>query len=619
MSYSSTEEKISFSISLKDCVEGFYYNITVLIEDSSSGYKESFSTEELKCLKNKTEIIFSKRIQFKFYFEKLQKINFKLIKKTKNTYDKLDRVTSLSNIISSPNSKYERILEKSKDKEILSVIVNKDTDDKKVYLFDYFKSGVKLPCFVSLDLSDSKNNPSLKDTKDNYKRLLFHIEQLFGSYSKNHVFYSYGYGAKITDSSKDESTFNLSLKRNDSSLKGIEQIFKSWENLFDQNLIKPENKIILSPLIRKITKEIYKLYEITYYNVSFIIIRGSIDKNDIKDTIDSIIESSYLPLTTFIIGVGKNDYSPMMKIFNGAHKTSSLGMQKMRNNVLFTSLLDDFSNSASELISWCAKELSKQLLSYYDLIKSSPKDIFEKNIKNIKESFNIYNSSIRIIDKINMYESEINQINQKASLLLQGSYSSQNESIKGSQNESHVELDSINPYKKSKNKNSINNSNNSNKSSTNSKTDKKYDNVQEEETDRGETPKYYIPINKESVWNIETKRNPYEKENKDSGTDTGDMQAGPAPCAIQNRKFQIPANSIIDDNQDKKMYNPYAGKFKGKDSENLEGSDYSFGIKKNNNSSGGSEFNSTKNSENIKSSNYFANNNYSIDDFSHLK
>ena len=97
------------------------------------------------------------------------------------------------------------------------------------------------------------------------------------------------------------------------------------------------------------------------------------------------------------------------------------------------------------------------------------------------------------------------------------------------------------------------------------------------------------------------------------------MQAGPAPCAIQNRKFQIPANSIIDDNQDKKMYNPYAGKFKGKDSENLEGSDYSFGIKKNNNSSGGSEFNSTKNSENIKSSNYFANNNYSIDDFSHLK
>ena len=91
-----------------------------------------------------------------------------------------------------------------------------------------------------------------------------------------------------------------------------------------------------------------------------------------------------------MLGVGKNNYSPMKKkIFRKIPKCSSVGMLKMRDNVVFTSIIDEFSNEVDELIPWCLRELSKQMIKYYDLNKSSPKLIHENNMKNIEESFNI--------------------------------------------------------------------------------------------------------------------------------------------------------------------------------------------------------------------------------------
>ena len=633
MSYSSTQEKVSFSFSLKNCLKGFNYSISILINDLLSGYKDKFLTEEVECLENYTEIKFSKKFSFNFYFEKTQKVQLKMSKKSRDNSDNFTRETSISNIIASQNSKYERIMENSKDKEILCIIVDRANNNiEKPYLFDYIKSGVKLSCFLSLDFSDSEKNPSLIDTKDNYIRILKKLS-FIESYIKNHIYYSHGYGAKVLNFSKDESNFNLNLDKNDCSIKKNDGVIQSYENCLKSKIIKHDNKINLSSLIRKITREIYSLYQIRYYNVSFIITRSILDKNDISNTIDSIIESSYLPLTTFIIGVGNNDYTPMMKIFTKNYKTSSLGMQKMRNNVFFCSMIDDFSNDADQLITWCLKELHTQILSYYHLIKSYPQDIYENKLKNITESFNIYNSSV-ILDRSCLYDSEINKINQSASILLQGGSSSQNSSIKVSKVVSKAQLDSINPYKNdSQNLSSLSNSN---KSSTNSNVDNIADNkakkeeklfknkkvqkftiIEETDTDKGDNEKYYIP--KESVIDSNSKDKSYDKKVlKDKETDTGDAP-GPAPSAIENEKFLIPANSIIASNLNIKIPNPYLDEFKEKDSENIEGSNYSLEIKKNNNASNASEFNSTKNSENIKTSNYLGNNNYSIDSYSHWK
>ena len=69
--------------------------------------------------------------------------------------------------------------------------------------------------------------------------------------------------------------------------------------------IKKKNKtVFLSKLRRKITDKIYKLYELRNFNVLFILAKELPYRKDKQELIDSIIESSYLPLIIIVIGEG---------------------------------------------------------------------------------------------------------------------------------------------------------------------------------------------------------------------------------------------------------------------------------------------------------------------------
>ena len=682
MSYSSTAVPISLTFSIKKSISNFYYSISVLIQDLSSGFQESFQTEELISPENSSEIKFSKKMNTNYYFEKNLKIKIKIMKKIQvdlnykiNVYE---RFTVLSSLITSPNSKYERnIDEKNKDSEIISIQLDKNnlnSENKENTLFDYFKSGVKFSCFISADFSNSEKNPSLIDTKNNYKIIFKKISDNIANYTKKHLFYSYGFNAKIKNSLSDESIFNLNLNGKDSSIYTIDEVINNFEKCLNTNSIISLKKIDLSHIIKKITKDIYKLYNLIYYNVSFIIIRGNIDKNDTQNTIDAIIESSYLPLTTIVVGVGNIDFTETRKILYSNDKYSSKGMQKLRNNIIFASLIQEFSNGIEQFISWSLIELSKQIISYYNLNKSSPENIYENNLKNLEQSFNIYNS-IAIERSDIVPASEIKIINQGISNLFLDNSNNNNNNQNNSNlfhtntgNLEDKQIQSINknincenPYAKkpfsinnnnqtkSKSNNvneSINESNNKSfKGTPNFINEKmnKYDvdntkyNIKNSYTNSGnensqnifvQTPdpsinsydensqNCYVQTPNPSI-NNEIIKNPYIKEKNEEKYNT---PVGPNTTdSSENRKYKIPQQSIVGKNQMDKNYNPYDEEFKKKKSENFGESNNSLGPKKNNNISNVSECNSTKNSENIKASEYFQfNNNYSIDN-SHIK
>ena len=148
-------------------------------------------------------------------------------------------------------------------------------------------------------------------------------------------------------------------------------------NKFLQSSIIPENKINISPLIKKLIKDIYNLFESEVYNVSFILLSQDIDEADTKKAIDNIIESSYLPLSIFAIGVGDNDFSLTKKIFENKKKHSSFGMEKFRNNVIFTKL--NSHPSSREMILFLLRKLYSQIIEYYKLNKYNPENDKGKN------------------------------------------------------------------------------------------------------------------------------------------------------------------------------------------------------------------------------------------------
>ena len=394
MSYSEVDEKLLLNFSLKNCQENINYRIELFIKEISN---IEFKSEEIECNQNGLEIIFSKKMPCNFHFGKRQKVKINVIKENKMNSDNKkkisERVTLLSSLIASPNSIYERkINDKNPNSEVISIKIEKDTsrmENNKISIFDFFKGGLKLSCFISVDYSNEITNP-LKNTTINYINILQNVSSAISNYTKNHLFYAFGFGARPRNTFSNINVFSLNMNEKDSSINTIEKVIQNFNSCLSKNLIEPQENRNISSLIKKITNEIYNLYELRFYNVSFILTRGNIEKNDIQKTIDAIIESSYLPLTIFVIGIGKNDFSQIQKIIGSNHKYSSLGMEKMRNNILFTSLIDDFSNSDEKLISWCIKELTKQIINFYELTKTSPENIYQEELN----LFGIYQQAV---------------------------------------------------------------------------------------------------------------------------------------------------------------------------------------------------------------------------------
>ena len=409
---SQSKEEIVLNFSVKKCVKTQSYKMIVESNDKTLDLKHKFETELIYCMNDGEEINFKEKLKLNFNFaerQKLRVIFFKKVFVDKNLNYKiqtLTKETELSSIISSPNSIYERYFnEEFKDKDIFCIKANKveTTEGSKINIYDFIKSGIKLNIFLAFDFSNGKNRTKREKSLMNYSKILSNLAQKIFHYTKKQSIYLYGYGCKLNK--PDEDLFNFS-EENDKPilLKEICKIFGE-----KQKSIIPGKNVIISKLIINITKLILKLYETRNYNILFIFARELPYDKDKQTLIDAFIESSYLPLTIIVIGEGQNDFQKINQFFGAQIKEASSGLERnSRNNILFTSFIESFGENEEELIQWCLEQISNQMIEFYDIIKITPKQIWEKDVKAIKDSFMQYEKKSICIYKSYSQQNDIN-------------------------------------------------------------------------------------------------------------------------------------------------------------------------------------------------------------------
>ena len=360
-------EKIIFNFSMKKCEKNEIYHVSIESPDKSLGISGTFQTEKLICDKDNSDLHFETKLILNFNFANVkQELNIICYKKN----NKSTRFTKLDSIISSPNSVYQRPLnENKKDRDILCISANKlkGENENKITIFDF------------LDLI----NPMHK-------------------YISRQSIYFYGYGG-INSKSK-EDLFNL-FSEEDIPI-SYEKVRSQLELVLTKDIKKPNKTVFLSKLIRKVTKMIYKLYQLRNFNILFIFAKELPDKNDKQDLIDSIIESSYLPLIIIIIGEGKNDFKKFEEYFGKKIKVASNGMEKNRDNILYFESKGNEDNIAQ----WCLEAISKHILEFYNLVKCNPEQIWKDNMKAIEQSYMFYNKVSVCIFESHLGNSQMNSI-----------------------------------------------------------------------------------------------------------------------------------------------------------------------------------------------------------------
>ena len=415
----SLNESLILNFAISNCNKNIYYKIEMKNEDDPNINFDIFETEQIKCEKENSVIEFSKKLNCNYFFNKRQKIMI-TVKKAMSIcssliYKKYDRLTILSSLITAPDCIYERSI-KGNDPDCEKIIIRtekyKDNNSilDEISLFDFFNSGIKLSCYISLDFSNGNNPYINREIKNNFENIIKNISNIILNYTLNYSIFLYGLGGKLNIEDNFKEVFNINKNEIDASINSIDKMLESFNNCTKD--IIPDNKIYLSPLLDKVNNEINNLHEVKNYNILFILLKDNIYNNDIKSTIDAIIESSYLPLTIIIIGVGNSDFDEMKNIFNSIPDTGSNRIKKYRNNVLFLSLNTNYENNLDNFIESCLKKIVIHMMNYYELIKCTPNQIKKGNFENINKSFNSYNDNINKSKNICNPELIFNKINE---------------------------------------------------------------------------------------------------------------------------------------------------------------------------------------------------------------
>ena len=266
------EEKLILSFEIENCQKGFYYKIFVDIKDEEIEY---FETEEILCEEGGENITFKEKMNCIFIFEAKQSIYIitqkRKIYSNEEDIKRIKKDKHLASLVMSNGGIYKRQLNDDYNSEYLLIKLNKDEDEKeKRYLFDYLKNGTSLSCFISFDFSKTAKGKIIESNKN----ILKHISQSIEIYTNDSFFYPSGFGAKMKET--QVSLFDMSETNVNPDTVLIQY------NKFLQSSIIPENKINISPLIKKLIKDIYNLFESEVYNVSFILLSQDIDEADTK-------------------------------------------------------------------------------------------------------------------------------------------------------------------------------------------------------------------------------------------------------------------------------------------------------------------------------------------------
>ena len=226
----------------------------------------------------------------------------------------------------STDNVYDCINEKKKAKKgskyknsgVIKLI--KINTEKIPSFLEILRGGLQLNFTLAVDFTGSNGNPAdprslhYRDPSgrpNQYQAAITAVGDIVQDYDSDKMFPALGFGARVPPHGAVSHEFFLSLDPASPFCAGLEGVMAAYNNaLHNVQLYGPTN---FSPVIRHVAKFAHTYQnDPTNYFVLLIITDGII--TDFDETKRAIIESSSLPLSIIIVGVGNEDFEAMEEL-----------------------------------------------------------------------------------------------------------------------------------------------------------------------------------------------------------------------------------------------------------------------------------------------------------------
>ena len=247
---------------------------------------------------------------------------------------------------------------------------------KKYRFIDYLAGGLQISLIIGIDFTSS-NKPIIDHSSlhyidshstNGYEKAILSCGNIVGYYDYDQKFPVFGYGAKLLGSEEVNHCFPINFDV-DPNIHTIQNVLLAYRNCVHS--IRMFGPTFFAPIIRQ-TINISKINNKKSYYILMILTDGQI--NDIEDTINSLVEASYLPISIIIIGIGNGDFQNMELLDADINPLkSSTGIPAVRDIVQFVEFRV-FENDGIKLAEKVLEEVPTQVEQYYKMVKQPPNE-----------------------------------------------------------------------------------------------------------------------------------------------------------------------------------------------------------------------------------------------------
>ena len=243
---------------------------------------------------------------------------------------------------------------------------------------DYIRGGTQINLIIGIDFTASNGDKTkpyslhYTGTSNNYYELAIHsCGDIVAYYDYDQLFPCFGFGGKFCNNTKVSHCYPLNMNFEDANIHTVEGVLQEYRNILEfTKLSGPTYFHFIIDKVISIVKEDVINGNKKKYSILMILTDGIID--DIDETIDSLVEASFLPISVIIVGIGNADFTNMNVLDSDDIKLKDKNGRKADRDLVQFVEFKKFCYNGELLAQKILEEIPRQFCEYYQHQKIPP-------------------------------------------------------------------------------------------------------------------------------------------------------------------------------------------------------------------------------------------------------
>ena len=269
----------------------------------------------------------------------------------------------------------------------------------------YLRSDMNINLTIGIDFTGSNFDYTssyslhyLWNGMNDYEKAIRSCGDILAYYDNDQLFPVFGFGFDLKKSQDmgKYNTFNFPINCNisDPNIHLIDNVLKEYRTFMTK--IEFSGPTNFAPMINDLIREVKDNLEkglIMHYNILLILTDGQID--DMQDTIDALVEASFLPISVIIVGIGKGNFGNMDILDADDNPLYDRKKRKADRDLVQFVPFNNYKNDPPKLAEQVLEEIPRQVVEYYTHKGIKPNgDYDEENIDKIPNNNSTNNTNI---------------------------------------------------------------------------------------------------------------------------------------------------------------------------------------------------------------------------------